>query len=216
MFWISLLLVRRGYMSGGYERVIRENLSKAFSRYEPSDLAGLMGGALEDGAIRLKAFGKTYELRRDGLFTEKGSSEGPEGVVVSLYAVGAGPEPLILEPFKAFKDLPGSMPYHGAFAANSERILVPFVETLRERISHIAELFSGRSTERGDAGDFSAMLLPLPKICLKYVFYMPDEDFPASVTCLFSSNAQSFLPLDGLADLAEYTSKAIRDMAKGA
>ena len=36
-----------------------------------------------------------------------------------------------------------------------------------------------------------------------------DEEFPASVTCLFSANALSFIPLDGLADVAEYTSNKI-------
>ena len=42
-----------------------------------------------------------------------------------------------------------------------------------------------------------------------------DEEFPASVTCLFSQNALSFMPLDGLADVAEYTSKAIIQLLKG-
>ena len=35
------------------------------------------------------------------------------------------------------------------------------------------------------------------------------EEFPASITCLFSANALSFIPLDGLADVAEYTSNKI-------
>ena len=58
-------------------------------------------------------------------------------------------------------------------------------------------------------GDFSFILYPLPKIALCFIFYLPDEEFPASVTCLFSANALSFIPLDGLADVAEYTSKGI-------
>lgn len=41
------------------------------------------------------------------------------------------------------------------------------------------------------------------------IFCEADEDFPASATCLFSSNADEFLPIDGLADLGEYTSRAI-------
>jgi len=49
----------------------------------------------------------------------------------------------------------------------------------------------------------------LPKIALCYIFYLPDEEFPASVTCLFSNNARLFMPLDGLADVAEYTSRRI-------
>jgi hypothetical protein len=53
------------------------------------------------------------------------------------------------------------------------------------------------------------VLYPLPKIALLFIFYLPDEDFPASATCLFSANAISFLPLDGLADMAEYTSRSL-------
>ena len=59
------------------------------------------------------------------------------------------------------------------------------------------------------SGDFSFVLLPLPKISLCYSFYLPDDEFPASATCLFSANALSFMPLDGLADVAEYTSRKI-------
>jgi hypothetical protein len=59
------------------------------------------------------------------------------------------------------------------------------------------------------SGDFSFLLFPLPKVALCYIFYLPDEDFPASVTCLFSSNATSFMPLDGLADVAECSSRKI-------
>jgi hypothetical protein len=58
-------------------------------------------------------------------------------------------------------------------------------------------------------GDFSFVVHPLPKIALCYIFYDADEDFPASVTCLFSNNAHLFLPVDGLADTGEYTSKKI-------
>jgi hypothetical protein len=55
----------------------------------------------------------------------------------------------------------------------------------------------------------------LPKVALCYIFYLPDEEFPASVTCLFSQNALSFMPLDGLADVAEYTSKVIIQLIRG-
>jgi len=41
------------------------------------------------------------------------------------------------------------------------------------------------------------------------IFYLADDEFPPSATCLFSSNAMQFMPLDGLADVAEYTSRKI-------
>ena len=101
------------------------------------------------------------------------------------------------------------MPYHGAFATNSERILVPHVLQIKEHRDILLEVFDGKPNPADAAGDFSLLLYPLPKIALCYVFYLPDEEFPASATCLFSSNALSFIPLDGLADVGEYTSKKI-------
>jgi len=41
---------------------------------------------------------------------------------------------------------------------------------------------------------------------------LPDEEFAASVTCLFANNASFFMPVAGLADVAEYTSKKIISM----
>ena len=73
----------------------------------------------------------------------------------------------------------------------------------------ILRRFSGHEAPADLKGDLAFVLYPLPKIALAYIFYLADEEFPASATCLFSSNALSFLPLDALADLGEYTSKAI-------
>jgi hypothetical protein len=50
---------------------------------------------------------------------------------------------------------------------------------------------------------------PLPKIALCFIGYLADEEFPASATCLFSSNASDFMPMDGLADVGEYTARTI-------
>ena len=63
-------------------------------------------------------------------------------------------------------------------------------------------------------GDFSFVVYPLPKIALCYIFYDADEDFPPSVTCLYSNNALSFIPIACMADVGEYTSKAIIGFVK--
>ncbi|OQY45176.1 MAG: hypothetical protein B6240_09180 [Desulfobacteraceae bacterium 4572_87] len=111
-----------------------------------------------------------------------------------------------IEPLKAFKDFPGSMPYHGAFSANSERVLIPHVNKIREKQAEIISAFDGEAIK---SGDFSMLLYPFPKIAVCAIFYLEDEEFPPSATCLFSSNALDFMPLDGLADVAEYTSGTI-------
>ncbi len=193
----------------GYEKLMEDNLRKAFAENSFCELAVRLGGKADKDGVYIEGFGRRYLASPDALFVDGIRADDPEAVVVSLYASCAGSDALIEEPFKSFKDLPNSMPYHGAFAANVERILVPHVEKFKGRSEEIASKFRGKVVERGDSGDFSTFLYPLPKVCLRYVFYLPDEEFPASATCLFSSNVLSFLPLDGAADTAEYTSRAI-------
>jgi len=193
----------------GYGRLIEDNLRKAFAENSNRGVAKKLGGEEGDSGVGLWAFGKRYLISPGALSADGTSADDPEAVVVSLYAACADVDPLIEEPFKSFKDLPNSMPYHGAFAANVERILVPYVERFKGRSEQIALKFRGRVEERGASGDFSILLYPLPKVCLRYVFYLPDEEFSASAICLFSCNVLSFLPLDGAADTAEYTSRAI-------
>ena len=201
-------------MTSNYEKIIMDNLTRIYARPE-----GTLERALpadRDGNVFLfRAFGQDCSLGPENISMDGSSEMGPKGLLVSLYAAHVNQDPIQLEPFKAFKDLPGSMPYHGAFSANSEKVLIPHVAQIRKNHDGILGVFSGEMAPEGVAGDFSFVLYPLPKIALCYIFYLPDEEFPASVTCLFSQNALTFMPLDGLADVAEYTSKAIIQLIKG-
>ena len=161
-----------------------------------------------------RSFGEACCLGPNGITLSDKPETGPKGLLIALYATRVNHDPIQLEPFKAFKDLPDSMPYHGAFAMNSEQILVSCVTQIKEQRDVILKTFDGETNPAGAAGDFSLLLYPLPKIALCYIFYLPDEEFPASATCLFSSNARSFMPLDGLADVGEYTSKKILQLIK--
>jgi hypothetical protein len=94
----------------------------------------------------------------------------------------------------------------------SEKNLEEWLPARRSGRSYEFQAFHGKKGVPGTAGDFSFLLFPFPKIALGYIFYLPDEDFPPSVTCLYSANAQRFMPLDGLADVAEYTSRKIIEL----
>jgi len=107
------------------------------------------------------------------------------------------------------------MPYQGAFTANAERPLLPHVPRILERRRLLAEVFGGEENPAGIDGDFSLLLYPLPKIALCYVFYTEDDEFPPSASCLFSANALSFMALDGLADVGEYTTRRIIGLVQG-
>ncbi len=200
-------------MGTNYEKLIKDNLTEAYAR-SAEELEKAIPARKEGNLFHFRAFGADCYLGPEGINLAGSPEDGPKGLLVSLYANRVSEESLQLEPFKAFKDLPDSMPYHSAFSANSERILVPHVSKIRERQEIILKEFSGKGGPEEVAGDFSLLLYPLPKIALCYIFYLPDEEFPASATCLFSHNATSFMPLDGLADVAEYTSKTIIQLLK--
>jgi hypothetical protein len=87
-----------------------------------------------------------------------------------------------------------------------------YAEIIKHNLDRITRHFEGLQGSSDGAGDFSIRVYPLPKIALNYIFYRADDEFPASVTCLFSHNAATFLPTDALADTGEYTSKKILDI----
>ena len=201
-------------MRTNYDKIIRENLRKLYDHL-PENLGESLPALRKGDIFTFTAFGEACAIEPERITFSGEADCGPRGLLVSLYACYANPEPLKLEPFKAFKDLPGSMPYHGTFSAYSERVLVHRVGSIQESFDLILAPFHGKANPAGTAGDFSVLLYPLPKVALCYIFYLPDEDFPASVTCLFSANALSFMPLDGLADVAEYSSKKILHILDG-
>jgi hypothetical protein len=200
-------------METNYGKIIGKNLAKIFFQ-RPQDLETSLKAERQGDQYCLRAFGKDCCLGPDSVSFLGEPDSGPRGLLVSLYGIFANSEQIQLEPMKAFRELPDSTPYHGAFTANSEAVLVPHVTWIMEKQDLIKETFDGQGGLPGLSGDFSFILFPLPKIALCYVFYLPDEEFPASATCLFSANALSFMPLDGLADVGEYTSKGIIELVR--
>ena len=195
-------------MNSNYQQIIEDYLEQLYAK-PMEGLERALPAHRKGDSYSFRSFGEVCCLGPNGITFSDKPETGPKGLLIALYATHVSHDPIQLEPFKAFKDLPDSMPYHGAFTMNSEQILVASVTQIKEQRDVILKAFDGESNHAGAAGDFSLLLYPLPKIALCYIFYLPDEEFPASATCLFSSNALSFMPLDGLADVGEYTSKKI-------
>jgi hypothetical protein len=195
-------------MNTNYQQIIEDHLEGLYAN-PVEGLEGALPAHRKGDSYYFRSFGEACCLKPNGITLSGKPETGPKGLLIALYATRVSHDPIQLEPFKAFKDLPESMPYHGAFTMNSEKVLVPRVPQIKERRDVILKAFDGEPNPAGAAGDFSLLLYPLPKIALCYIFYLPDDEFPASTTCLFSSNALSFMPLDGLADCGEYSSKKI-------
>ncbi len=191
--------------------IIQNNLDRLYA--DPiSNLERQLPCTREGDHFLFEAFGAACRMTPRGIILNGQTADGPRGIVISLYALHRAPDMPVLEPFTAFKQLPDSQPYAGAFSHHAESILVLHVSKIEAGRRAILKAMSGDDAAGLSSGDFSFQVCPLPKITLRYIFYRSDEDFPASATCLFSCNALRFMPLDGLADLAEYTSRRILEL----
>jgi len=195
-------------MESNYSKIVKENLDKLYGNL-PGDLETSLPAVRNGDAFEFTAFGGYCSIRPDGIFIDDQKQEEAVGILISLYALHTNKEHCILEPFRAFKEFPDSMPYIGAFTTHTEKILLPYVHKIKKSGPEIMDRLKGQKPPSHITGDFSFVLHPLPKIALCYIFYDADEDFPPSVICLYSNNALSFIPIAGMADVGEYTSKAI-------
>jgi hypothetical protein len=194
-----------------YENIIKGNLQRLYSQL-PADLADRLPATRAGEDFLFQAFGESCRIAPDTIIIGDKSETGPAGIVISLYTLQVTNSACQLAPFKAFREMPNSMPYVGAFALNTESVLLQHIDTIERASARIIAQFNGSQEAQTDTGDFSFILYPLPKIAIHYIFYRADDEFPAAVTCLFSSNAATFLPTDALADTGEYTSNKILDI----
>ena len=195
-------------MRDNYAKIVADNLNRLYNPLSPKLADNLPAEQKGDGFI-FKAFGEKCLIEPKGIFLGESKQSSVFGILISLYALNACPDFCIPMPLKAFKELPNSMPYAGAFTTHTEQLLAPKVSAIKKSKNIITKSIDGGEAPWGTGGDFSFMVFPFPKIALCYIFYEADEDFPASVTCLYSNNANLFMPLDALADVGEYTSKKI-------
>ena len=198
-------------MTDNYKKIVRDNLERLYKSL-PENLEKILPAKREGDRFIFNAFGEDCVITPEGI--QLGSKEHSPvyHILISLYALHACTDKYVHGPFKAFKEFPDSMPYAGAFATHTENLLVPHVPEIKKAADIISEALIPGETPAETGGDFAFTMFPLPKIALTYIFYEADDDFPASVTCLFSNNAHRFLPIDGLADLGEYTSKKILEV----
>lgn len=195
-------------MTDNYTKIVRDNLKHLYSNL-PRYLAKNLPGEQDGERFILYAFGEKCIIQPNGITIGKEDYSSVLGILISLYALNSNSEICIPLPFKSFRDFPNSMPYVGAFTTHTEQLLIPHVAKIEKTVQRIIKTLKGEKAPTEAGGDFSFLVYPLPKIALCYIFYKADEEFPASVTCLYSHNANQFLPVDGLADVGEYTSKKI-------
>jgi hypothetical protein len=205
------LELEEGALQDNYSRLVQANLTQLYQNL-PIALANWLPAEQEDQAFSFKAFGNPCRIEPQGITLNDAPCPSIMGILISLYALHACGDDCVAMPFKAFKELKDSYPYSGAFSTHTENVLVPHAARLRDALASIAGALGSGPVPADVNADVAFTVYPLPKIALCYIVYEADEDFPAAVTCLYSNNADRFLPIDALADVGEYTSKTLIDL----
>ena len=196
-----------------FAKIIQRNLNRLYAA-PIACLEQQLPCTRQGDELFFAAFGTECRITPQGIYLDGQPEEGPRGIVITLYALHHAPDKPVLQPFRAFKELPDSLPYAGAFTQHTETILVPHVPKIEAGRRMIRKTMAGEDVTGPGSGDFAFQVCPLPKIILRYIFYHADEDFPASATCLFSQNAVRFMPVDALAVMAEFTSRRILELSE--
>lgn len=195
-------------MSDNYGKIVQDNLRQLYGNL-PLDLSQNLPGEQVGKQFYFDAFGEKCVIDPKRIILGEEGYSSVLGLIVSVYALNANSENCVLSPLKAFKEFPDSASHASASAMPTSRLLRPQVTKIKKAEQHIVKTFNGEKGPSEAGGDFSFILYPLPKIALCYIFYEADDDFPASVRCLYSNNANQFMPVSGLADVGEYTSRQI-------
>ncbi len=198
-------------MAENFLQIQKDYLQKVWAR-SLKELKESLPAHFKESGFHFQAFGEPCELYSHEIILGGQPVTGPEGILIALYALHVQKEEPQLNPLKSFKQFPGGMAYSAAFSANAEQALRPYIKAIQQQKEDLAARFSGHINSDPPRCDFSFTLYPLPRVPLYYLFYLPDDEVPASVTCLFPSNATRFLPVAGLADTAEYTAKKLIDL----
>ena len=195
-------------MSDNYGKIIQDNLSQLYGNL-PIDLSENLPGEQVGDQFHFDAFGEKCVIDPKRIILGEGEHSSVIGLIISVYALNANSENCVLSPLKSFKEFPDGISHVAVSAMPTIKLLGGHVGKIKKAKESIVRTFNGKKGPSEAGGDFSFILYPLPKIALCYIFYEADEDFPASVRCLYSNNANQFMPVSGLADIGEYTSNQI-------
>ncbi|MBU1565360.1 MAG: DUF3786 domain-containing protein [Proteobacteria bacterium] len=195
-------------MPDNYGKITQDNLRQLYGTL-PKDLSENLPGEQIGQQFHFGAFGTKCVIDQNGVTLGEQEHSSVLGLMVSVYALNAKSENCVLSPLKSFQEFPGSASHVSASAMPTSKLLRPYVAEIKKAKQSIVKAFNGVNEHSEVGGDFSFLLYPLPKIALCYIFYEADADFPASVRCLYSYNANQYIPVSGLADLGEYTSRQI-------
>ncbi len=197
--------------TSNYDAVLRDLLVESITKNAAAS-APALGGSFSDGSARVPLFGESCTINKDGVYRGDARLDTIGSILVLRYLLTAGDDQLrnAWVPYRDFKD---GAQFASYIKTNIEdRLAKAFggnQQLLRERLEAL-----GASLYRSESHpDIAAALHPFPKVPLLVIFWDKDEEFDASFQFLFDQSAASFLDMEALAVLLEYTCQRLRNQS---
>ncbi len=186
-----------------YDAVLADLLKEAHQGNAYAN-APALGGALEDGMARVPLFGEPCTIREDAVYRNHVRLDTVGSILVIRYLLSAGDEPLrnAWVPYREFKD---GAQFASYIKTNIEDRLARRFAGQRALLQERIQAIGGNMYRSESRPDVAAALYPFPKVPLLLIFWDKDEEFDASLQFLFDRSAASYLDMEALAVLLEYT-----------
>jgi len=176
-----------------------EALRAALREREPRDVAFRSGVEFDAEGFRFKFYGEPYRITYPALDVIVETSNkvcNPYYAAMFLYYLHTADGTPPSGKWIAFRDLPDGTFYHQAYQGYSGDRLARALGNQLEMFERAAQKLDGMKLTLGDAAyAFDA----LPRVRVAAVYYLGDEDFPATANVLFDESSSHYLPTDGLA-----------------
>ena len=130
-------------------------------------------------------------------------------IVISINYLLSDTDNIENEKFKSFAELKDGLIYDSAFRKNTIIPFIPYADYIIKNPSVITGNFNDCKKIEIAGTDLAVKIKLLPKISIFMLLYAGDEEFPANLNIIFSANADTFLPIECIADLSEIFTRTL-------
>lgn len=181
--------------------IAEEEARKALALADPEQVAAGKGVSFDRGAgrFRFDFLGEGVEVTfPEGSVLSSGYEVSGAVAIISLHYLVYQGEPLRVEGWLAYRDMPGARHFASAFESMAEKVLAARYGSDLDRLEEAAPGIGGKPRETGDRSfEFAA----LPRLPVLLVMWAASEEGEGAARVLFKPSAPCYLHSEDLAAL---------------
>ena len=173
-----------------------ETLRKDVRGIDLASVAAKLGGVMRGDRLAIRCLGKTFEIDPEGGLHSDAHVHGWIHLPVLQYVVhGEGKDPTGV--WATFRELGGLRDWNRFFSHRCEKPLHEMADEHADLLFNILSLFGHHFDADDLTADRSVVLLPLPKVPIVLLYWLPEEGFESKLSLLFDKATEANLGAEG-------------------